>query len=300
MKPKPTLYELFGLSPSATADEVQAAYRREMQALEVQGTSLTPEALRERQQLLRLAASTLRNPGLRASYDAELEAAERAARAAAAATSGLVAREQVRAEALGLRADALSLRADAMLARADLEAGIGAKPPAAAAMLAGANHLVRAIGLLVLIGAGAFGIARCTLHEPAERRALMETRAAEQVALQEYFQTHGVRPASMADLERLEADRQRRANELRQAEQERRRLEEEQRRWEDDARRTGERVGRNLQFAEADATRRAESMRALKAREEQLQLQLHFASNEVDRRKLELQLKQLRERQDLQ
>lgn len=296
MKRKPTLYELFGLSTFATAEQVQAAYEREMQALEAQRAALTPEAFKERDQLLRLAGSTLRNPGLRASYDAELEAAERAARAAAA-TSALVSREQVRADALGLRADALSLRADAMLARAELEATTGRKPPAAAAMLAGANHFVRAIGLLVLIGAGAFGFARCALNEPAERRALMETRAAEQVALQEYFLTHGVRPSSMADLERMEADRQRRANEARQAEQERRRLEEEQRSWEDDARRTGERVGMDLQVAEADATRRAERLRALKAREEQLQLQLHFASSEADRRRLEQQLKQLREPQ---
>jgi hypothetical protein len=43
----------------------------------------------------------------------------------------------------------------------------------------------------------------------SDYRARLEAKAAEKTAVQEYFQTHGVRPANMAELELLEAERRR-------------------------------------------------------------------------------------------
>ena len=66
MKSKSTLYELLGVSSSADAVELQGAYRRALAALEGRRAELTPEEFREREQVLRVAHSTLRNPSLRA------------------------------------------------------------------------------------------------------------------------------------------------------------------------------------------------------------------------------------------
>jgi len=295
MQSKSTLYELLGVSPLASAADVQAAYRRELDALEAQRGEMTPQAIVERAQVLRVAFSTLGNAALRAAYDAELQSAERAARAAAGMMPSMVSREQVRAEALGLRADALSLRADAMLARAELE---GTTSRRAAGLLAGASTVLRALGLLVVIGIAAFGFTRCTVAGSAQQRAVAEVRAAEQVALQDYYQTYGVRPANMAELELMEAERRRRENDARQAEQERRQQTEQQRRWEEESRRIGERVSQDLQRADEEARRLAARVRMLKEEEEQLKLELQLARDEAERRRLELRIKQLRQRID--
>ena len=294
MQSKSTLYELLRVAPWASAADVQAAYRREMEALEAQRANLTPQEFAERAQVLRVAFSTLGNAALRADYDAKLRSAEREARAAAI-TPAPDPREQVRAEALGLRADALSLRADAMLARAELQGTMGRS---AAGLLAGASTVVRAIGLLVVIGIAAFGFTRCTLAGSAEQRAVAEKRAAEQVALQDYFQTYGVRPANMAELELMEAERRRRENETRQAEQEQRRKADEQRRWEEESRRIGARVSQDMPRADEEARRHAARVRELKFEEEQLKLELQVASGEAERKRLELRIKQLRQRID--
>lgn len=295
MKPRSTLYELLGVSASASELELQVAYRRALEALEAGRAALGPEAFAEREQVLRVAYSTLRNASLRADYDAELAAAERAARAAAFTRKG-VTPDSARADALGLRADALSLRADAILARAEIESTLARRPSALAALLSGANGMARVIGLLVMIGLTTFGLTRCAAGNSEVNRAAMEARAAEQIRLQEYAQTYGVRPANIAELEQLEAERQSRETAARQAEQERRRREEEKRRWEEDVRRVGESVRSNLQHAEEEARRKAAYARELKFREEQLLLDLQQARTEIERQRLELQIRQLRER----
>lgn len=292
---KQTLYELLGVPAMATMSELRDAYRREMSAVEALRTQLTPEAFRERQQLLRVANDTLCDPVMRASYDAKLEAAARADRAAWS-SNALVAREGARADAMGLRADALSLRADAMLARADAGAFGNRGPSVASTVLSVSQFVVRAIGLLFLVGVFAFGVTRCMVGTSVDQRAAIEARAAEQVALQEYFQTHGVRPANMAELELMEAERRRKENEARQADQERRRQEDQYRRWEEESRRIGERATQARIMADQEERRRAERNLELKFREEELQLELQMARSDVERRRLELQIRQLRER----
>lgn len=301
MKGKPTLYELLRVPPSAAAPEVQAAYRLEMGALEARRATMNPQDFSDRVQILRVAYSTLIDPVSRAGYDAELAAAA-AKRTLAAGAEAPATSIEVRADALGLRADALSLRADAMLARAGLEATLARQQPSlAGGLLSGAKYVVRAIGLLVVIGALTFGVTRCGLNSSTQQRSVLEARAAEQAALQEYFQAHGVRPANMAELELMEATRRRAENETRQADQERRRREDEQRRFEEESRRRSDEVGRELRQAEDEARRQAELEREreqeLKFRDEQLKLEAELAPNEAERRRLELQRQQLRQRQ---
>lgn len=307
MKGRPTLYELLGVPQSAATHVVQAAYRHALTALEAQRATLKPEDFSDRLQLLRLAHSTLSDPVSRMGYDAELEAAASAARSSAA-NWALSARAEtpatgadVRAEALSLRADALSLRADAMLARAGIE-GASARQASSVpwGLLAGAKSVVRALGLLMVIGALTFGVTRCSMNGSTQQRSALEARAAEQTALQEYFQTHGVRPANMAEMELMEAARRGKANDARLAEQERRRQAEELRRFEEESRRRADEVSRELRLAEEEARRQAERDRErdqeLKFREEQLRLEAELAPTEAERRRLELQRQQLRQR----
>jgi hypothetical protein len=93
----------------------------------------------------------------------------------------------------------------------------------------------------------------------SDYRARLEAKAAEKTAVQEYFQTHGVRPANMAELELLEAER-------------------EARQFEEDARKRGLEVSRDLQLAEE----RAERARQLEAKEQQAKERAAQAEKKAD------------------
>lgn len=296
MKARPTLYELLGLAQTASTPEIDAAFRRESNALEAQRAAMDPREFNDRVQLLRVARSTLADPVSRTGYDAKLEAMARSAPPAAAARAqsqalalrdepagdptATAAAAELRADALSLRADALSLRADALMARAGMDMPME-RPAAGGALvlgktlaegaLTGASRLTRALGLLVVIGIVTFLLARCAFSGSDNTAAQM--KAMEKVRLQEYYQTHGVRPANLAELELLEAERRRAENEERLAEQDRRRQEQAQQqqerqeqRFEEEARQRGQEVSAELRRAE-------EQQRYEQLREEQIKLQ---------------------------
>ena len=294
---KPRLYEVLGASAAASAPQIRAAYRQQVSELEAQRSSLPTSEFEERMQLLRIAYDTLIDPVSRAGYDEKLRA-EASAPAAGALT---VARDGdpagasigVRAEAMAMRADAMSMRADALALHAGLaspehHAGSGVF----ADLLLGSKRVVRAIGLLVVIGVIAYMLTRCATVGPAQNRIQLEQKISEQTALQEYYQTHGVRPASIAEMELLEAERRRKESESRQADKAQREREQATRRWEEESRRIGRQVSADLQRSEDMARAQAERERELKFRAEQLKLESELARSEADRRRLELQRKQ--------
>jgi hypothetical protein len=302
MKERPTLYELLGVMPQAPLAEIKAAFRSEVNALEAQRGALQPQMFAERMQMLRVACDTLTDAVARSAYDAKrLPAAAHQSPGSAAASlalamkaepQGATVSAQAQAEALAMRADAMALRADAMLLRAGAEHGSTRVDDLAQGALTVVKRIVRAIGLLVVIGIVAFGITRCASEGPASKRMVIEANAAEQSALQEYFQTYGVRPANMAELQLLDAARRRNETEQRQNEQRKRTQEQEQARFEEDARRQSEQVSRELQQQEEYGRQLAEQERLLKDQAEQLKLEAELASNEPDRRRLELKRKQ--------
>lgn len=65
-----------------------------------------------------------------------------------------------------------------------------------------------------VLGLIALGFARCSNDTPLRRNAV-KSKATEKAALQEYFQTHSIRPANLAEMVLLEAERRRRINENR-------------------------------------------------------------------------------------
>jgi curved DNA-binding protein CbpA len=317
MKERPSLYDLLGVARTVPVAEIQAGYRREVGVLESRRSTVSAEVFNDHMQLLRMAYSTLSDVASRTGYDIKLEAtaAARAAPrpAAAAATPSLAlglapqlagtgASADVRADALSMRADALALRADAMLLRAGVPLP-GERPGSGSSLTAGltegVKRIVRAIGLLVVLGFVAYGVTRCAVGGSAQKRVAMqerEAKAAEQITLQEYYQTHGVRPASIAEMQLLDSARRSKENAQRQGEQTRRQQEQEEKRFEADARRRGDQVAAENQRAEQEARYRAErdveKERQLKARAEELKLEAELATNDANRRRLELQRKQ--------
>ena len=130
-----------------------------------------------------------------------------------------------------------------------------------------------------------------------ERLETLHRQASEKAALQEYYQAHGVRPANMAELQLLEAERQRQENAERQASGERRRAEEAQQRWEEESRRIGDQVTRDRIQAEEQSR---EEHQRLKFEAERLVLEISETKDDRERRRLELQLRQLKERMKAQ
>lgn len=300
MKDKRTLYEMLGVRPHATATEVRTAYRLALEALEAQRGALGAHEFDEQFQLLRVAYSTLSDSISRAGYDADLEAAAKAESALAATgalSTSVTTASGARADALGLRADALSLRADALMARAEIEAASSRQGFGLWGDLSpSARRLLVFVTLLLVAGLMTTGISRCSMRSAQEQMVMREARekkAAEQVALQEYYQTYGVRPANMAELELMEAERRRKENAERQTAIDNRRAEEEQKRWEEESQRRGEEVSRNVQRAMESAR---EEQQRLKFEAEQLALEINYATSDLERRRLELKLRQLKER----
>ena len=78
-------------------------------------------------------------------------------------------------------------------------------------------------------------------------------RAEDQVVIQEYYQTYGVRPASRAEAELLMQENSRIENERRAAEFAERKTQEEARRFAEESQRQGEEVHENLVRAEQQA-----------------------------------------------
>ena len=294
MKDTRTLYELLGVRREATATEIRTGYRLELEALEALRVTLPKQDFDDRVQLLRVAYTTLNDPISRAGYDADLDAAAAYGSGALATIGG--PSSGTRADALGLRADALALRADALMARADIGAasarpdGLFSDWPPGMARLLGYALLVA-----LLIGVS-MGVSRCSTKSARaqiEAREAQERRASEQAALQDYYQTHGVRPANRAEMEMMEAERRRRENQERQSSVDNQRAEEQQRRIDEENRRRGDETTREVQRAMAE---QAEEQQRLKFEAEQLALEISMTNNDYERKRLKFRLKQIKER----
>jgi curved DNA-binding protein CbpA len=294
---KQTLYEILGVSPDASTAALQSAYRERVGALEAARAGVNPQEYKDQAQLLRLALSTLTDPVTRIGYDAKLSAASGTTAAATVApglpalpalpalrmngaTANPATNADARADALSLRADALALRADAMLVRAGVEPPDrqgGMAGPLASGAITWLRRLASALGLLVMVFIGAFVFTRCTAGDPSARRATQESKAAEKAALQDYYQTHGVRPANMAELELLETERRRRSNQDKQQDLGRDKQERQEREFEQDARRRAEEVSRQLRYdedrARSEAQREADRERHEKLMKEEREQQ---------------------------
>jgi flagellar biosynthesis GTPase FlhF len=266
---KPNLYEVLGLNPRADSADIEFARKNLLDALEINASGLDSASLSHRKMMIRVAANTLLDPSSRLTYDQSLarEASDMSSMPSAnnpyalnsmgmsTALSSTMAPTRsdihdsvnLRAESLSLRAEALALRADAMLLQAGvpLNSSASANTASGLARFFASGAMWRTViffGLLATVG---LMLSRCAFNVPTQGSAA-QNRAAEKAALQEYFQTYGVRPANMAELELLQAERRRRDNEQKSEKQDKEQEARKQKQFEEESKRISDAASRQL------------------------------------------------------
>lgn len=266
MANKKSLYEILELTRDASYPEISASHERLLQALESRQPTLSREDFTLQRRLLKVAHSTLSTPLSRDAYDAHLhhrsEPAGSDSTALALSTSAQQSAAQIRAEALLMRADALSLRADALGLKADLAsgrlaAGAGlAEGPIASRLLSYFKTALLTLGTLAAVGMVIQVVFMFTVNRQALEAARAPMASDEKTYLQEYYQTWGVRPATRAEAEAMDAER--RANEeakraQQRIETEKKKAEKLERDFETESRKRAEQVSAELQRAQERA-----------------------------------------------
>lgn len=262
MRPQKTLYQLLGISNTATLADIAAANRKAESALDLGEHGLSREDVEVRRKALKQAYEVLADDYARMAYDAKLTALQRPEQSTPTAR---------------------------MMPIIDTITALdSARPPKIVRPFLTA---LRVAGLFILIWA-MFNVFRAMSHrmlgddpysDPARKRM-------ERVVAREYYQTNGVNPGSRqeADVQELEA---RNAN-AKKAEDERKKAEA-ARKYQvfvNESRREGERVSEELHEAEASARQEEEYRRQKDEAEREAQQQAEEARADEQRRKWAQQL----------
>lgn len=292
MKAKKTLYQVLDISANASGSEIRAAHQQQVLKLRSEEGSMSHEDFDFRLKLVNLALDTLCDSLSRRVYDEKLMSRMLSASAPPAVAVQEDAETLARrADALAFRADALALRADALSIRSD-----GApfkssdRPPTLTSRIFSALEspvkrifivigTLAAIAMLVQTAFLFFSVRK------VERTAAVESKAEEQIVIQEYYQKYGVRPANATEARLLEQENQRKENEARTDEREKQRAEEKARRFQEEARREGERVTSDLRYAEENLRREAAQKKAEREEEERRREEAEKARVDREREK---------------
>lgn len=281
MTKKKTLYQVLEVSATASEAEIREAYRARLKQLLEQQAGMSVEDFDYQRKLLNLAQETLADALSRQAYDEKLmsralpSSAERRNASLALVPQEdpeAVARKAetiaLRAEALALRMEATSLRAVSALPQEEvrpaslLQRGLSLfSGPLARVAVAVATIAV----LMIAMQMSSFFF---TVRKVDAVNAAA-SKAQERAEMQEYYQTNGVRAASVAEARMLEEERQRKRAQENSEERERTRLEQEEKRFLEESRREAERVSANLRASEEQMKREAEWARRQKEQEEQ-------------------------------
>lgn len=297
MTKKKTLYEILEVEPDASYPRIREAYEACLQALEARRQALSQDDYTMQARLLRVAMNSLSSPSSRDAYDAQLKSQsqpEAKESALVVTPSGdASAAAALRADAMLLRAEALALKADAMGMKADI---VGAYPVATAGTpMQGATQrlfssfktLLLVLGIISAIGMVLRVVFLSTAAQPMESSAAA-SQAAEKVYLQEYFQTHGVRPASRAEAELMDAERRKKeadARAQREAEAAQYKAERAERDFEEKARRRGQQVSEQLHYADERARLAQEAEEQRKQHEAQMRAEAEARRHEAEQEK---------------
>jgi len=242
---KKTLYEILEVSPNASLPEIQAAHRRLCRKLLVGKPALSREDIDFNLKVIDLALHTLSDSASRDTYDAQQAARKAPANAV-----------------VPLKADAMPLKiAAAIEANQKTTGAIESYDDSpwkifsatAATSVSALRKIFRIVVGLVVLGV-VLKISTMILagRQPGNTAGGI-SKAEEKVILQEYYQTHGVRPGSKIEAELLEVENRRKENERREQEREKQREEERYRKFVEESRRVGDQVHENLRRDEERA-----------------------------------------------
>jgi hypothetical protein len=273
---KKTLYEILEVSPSASLPVIKAAHRLLSRNILLGKPGLSRADIEFKLKLIDLALSTLSDQVSRDAYDAQLAAGNTPVRALVPVT-----------------ADAMSLKIAAAIEKNQMITGAIEHSPesplkiisatAASSVSVLRRILVAIAGLMVLGIVIKVSILVLAGRQPGHATGAA-SKAAEKLRLQEYYQTHGVRPESGIEADLLEVEDRRRDNAQREAARETKQEEERYRKFVEESRRVGREASENVRHAEENA--RYEEERR-KQRLERERREREEAEREAERMRLE-------------
>jgi curved DNA-binding protein CbpA len=291
------MYEILEVSPDASDSEIQAAHQRLTQQLKSEQTDSNREDIEFKLRVVTVAFNALSVKRTRDAYDSRLAALNAPANVDTSLSlvplPPKVEAASLKAEAISLKAEALSLKADAVSLRADVMTlrvgGEEAQPPERSALKMFADLLSPIRGAfsilssLVALGLIVFVIFMLTLNQHAERAVTEASKAQEKVILQNYYQEHGVRAASVDEVVLLNRQQSIAAQEERARQEQQWKVE----RADSEARQYAEQVSHELRYAE-EQTRREEEYKRRQQEEEQRN------QEEAERRRIENEMNRWR------
>lgn len=279
MAKKKSMYEILGVSPTASLAEIKAAHKRLSLELMSGKCGFSREDCEFQLKVLDVALNTLSVPVLRDAYDAEL---------APITPGNAVLPIKPNVVSLGDDEKALKIVAAiednykvAAASTGSIQFPITEVSSTVSASTRSLKKILRIIIVLTvlgIIGKSAF------VFGHAARKSSEVAKAEEKIIIQEYYKKYGVRPASRAEAELLEKENRRKENEQRAAEFEEKRKEEEYRRFVEESRQIGDQVHRNLVREEERA--RYEEMQKQSELAEQRR-QEEAAAQEAERERIE-------------
>lgn len=272
MAAKKSLYEILEIPREASHGEIREAHDRLSQELDSRQAIMDRDDYVFQQRLLKAAFDTLANPMSRDAYDAQLINREIQAKPGLALVpvgSGHDA-AKLKADALMLRAEAMALRADAMGLKADMATGLGsvgarglatpvmqaAEPSMGGRFASSVRNVLLTLGTLVALGMVLKVAMLFWVTRPPGEASLAKKQTEEKVYLQEYYQAHGVRPATRAEADLLDAEERRKslATTIRSdGDNEQRKAVQSEREFQAESRRRADQVTAELQFADQKA-----------------------------------------------
>ena len=273
---KKSLYEILEVSPSASLPVIKAAHRLLSRNILLGKPGLSREDIEFKLKVIDLALSTLSDQASRDAYDAQLAAGNTPVRAL-----------------VPVMADATSLKIAAAIEKNQMITGAiedSSESPlkiisaTAASSVSALRKILFAIAGLMVLGM----VIKVSIMVLAGRQPGYATggasKAEEKLRLQEYYQTHGVRPGSSIEADLLEVENRRRENAQREAARETKQEEERYRRFVEESRRVGREASENVRRAEEHARYEEERRRQQQERERR---EREEAERQAERMRLE-------------
>ncbi|WP_179954410.1 J domain-containing protein [Sulfuriferula nivalis] len=286
IKEKKTLYEILGVSPNASDSEIKTAYQNLSKNLQSAKNDTNRDDVDLKLKVINVAFNTLSITRTRDAYDARL-AGLNVPKNTTTPPLSLIPLEMDEAsslknEAMSLKTEAISLKAESVSLRADVialkvERGYSGYQSTesvlekSSRLLSPVKKAFAIVGSLVAIGLVIQLIFMLMINRQATTLVGNTSKAEEKVMLQDYYQRTGVRVASKAEMDLLEAASHREEQEQNKIREQERAKQQEDRKYQqfvEDGKQEGEIVSQNLQLAEEKA-RYEEDQKKRQAQEDQ-------------------------------
>jgi curved DNA-binding protein CbpA len=249
---KKTLYEVLNVSPNASTEQIQAAYKNVVQRLESGFSGLSAADAVSQIKVVNIAFQVLRDQMSRGVYDAKLNQQTALALVPRSADTEALT---LKMDATVLKADAAALLAQAAMANANaLALNYGVTPQGLGGQARSSFFKTFRFGFTVLGAIVAISMVVMVVSGGRGSNLALEIKAhekaQEKVMLQEYYQQHGVRPSSKAEMDLLEIKRRKEEAETRTADRMADKKTRDAERFKEENERLGRQVSENLQRAE--------------------------------------------------